>query len=104
MYERHVKRINHFHLSCLRKLDRHHIFRTGHSCETQLTTVIHDWAKILDNRGHVDTFTLDFEKAFDTLSHELLKSKLFSYGIGDKTSKWIDSFLCTTTRCKWSKI
>ena len=74
--------------------DRQHAFRKGHSCETQLTTVINDWAKILDNRGQVDTFILDFEKAFDTPPHELLKSKLFSYGIGSKTLKWIDSFLC----------
>ena len=44
--------------------------------------------------GQVDTFILDFEKAFDTPPHELLKSKLFSYGIGGKTLKWIDSFLC----------
>ena len=44
------------------------------SCETQLTTVINDWAKILDNRGQVDTFILDFEKAFDTPPHELLKA------------------------------
>ena len=48
----------------------------------------------MDNRGQVDTFILDFEKAFDTPPHELLKSKLFSYGIGGKTLKWIDSFLC----------
>ena len=34
--------------------------------ETQLTTVINDWAKILDKKGQVDTFILDFEKAFDT--------------------------------------
>ena len=74
--------------------DRQHAFRKGHSCETQLTTVINDWAKILDNRGQVDTFILDFEKAFDTPPHELLKSKLFSCGIGGKTLKWIDSFLC----------
>ena len=74
--------------------DRQHAFRKGHSCKTQLTTVINDWAKILDNRGQVDTFILDFEKAFDTPPHELLKSKLFSYGIGGKTLKWIDSFLC----------
>ena len=74
--------------------DRQHAFRKGHSCETQLTTVINDWAKILDNRGQVDTFMLDFEKAFDTPPHELLKSKLFGYGIGGKTLKWIDSFLC----------
>ena len=44
--------------------------------------------------AQVDTFILDFEKAFDTPPHELLKSKLFSYGIGGKTLKWIDSFLC----------
>ena len=62
--------------------DRQHAFGKGHSCETQLSMVINDWAKILDNRGQVDTFILDFEKAFDTPPHELLKSKLFSYGIG----------------------
>ena len=74
--------------------DRQHAFRKSHSCETQLATVIDDWAKILDNQGQVDTFILDFEKAFDTPPHELLKSKLFSYGIGGKTIKWIDAFLC----------
>ena len=31
---------------------------------------------------------------FDTPPHKLLKSKLFSYGIGGKTIKWIDVFLC----------
>ena len=50
--------------------DRQHAFRKRHSCETQLTTVINDWAKILDNGGQVDTFILDFEKAFGTPSHE----------------------------------
>ena len=74
--------------------DRQHAFRKRHSCETQVTTVINDWAKILDSRGKVDTFILDFEKAFDTSPHNRLKSKLFSYGTGGKTLKWIDSFLC----------
>ena len=40
--------------------------RKWHSCETQLITVVNDWAKILDKKGQVDTFILDFEKAFDT--------------------------------------
>ena len=44
--------------------------------------MINDWAKILDNKGQVNIFILDFKKAFDTPPHELLKSKLFSYGIG----------------------
>ena len=74
--------------------EKQHAFRKWHSCETQLITVIDDWAKILDNQGQIDTFILDFEKAFGTCPHELLKSKLFSYGIGGKTMKWIDAFLC----------
>ena len=68
---------------------RQHAFRKRHSCETQLTTVINDWAELLDNRGQIDTFILDFEKAFDTYPNELLKSKSLSYGIDGKTSKWI---------------
>ena len=47
--------------------DKQHAFRKGHSCETHLT-------KILDNRGHVDTFILDFEKAFDTPLMNSLKA------------------------------
>ena len=43
--------------------DMQHTFRKWHSCETQLTMVINDWAKLLDNRGEVDTFILDFEKS-----------------------------------------
>ena len=38
--------------------------------------VVNDWAKILDNRGQVNTFILDFEKAFDTPPHELLKKQI----------------------------
>ena len=78
--------------------DRQHAFRKRHSCESQLTTVINDWAKILDNGGQVDALILDVEKAFDTPPHELLKSKLFGCGIGGKTPKWIDSFLCCRQR------
>ena len=56
--------------------------------------LVNDLAKILGSGGQVDTFILDFEKAFETPPHELLKSKLFGCGIGRKTLKWIDSFLC----------
>ena len=74
--------------------EKQHAFRKWHSCETQLTTVISDWASILDDKGQVDTFILDFEKAFDTRPHEHLKRKLLRYGIGDNTLKWINAFLC----------
>ena len=74
--------------------DRQHAFRKWHSCETQLTTVINNWAKLLDKKGQVDTFILDFEKAFDTPPHVLLKSKLFRYGTGRTILNWINAFLC----------
>ena len=72
--------------------DKQRAFRKWHSCENQLITVINDWAKILDKKGQADTFILDFEKAFDTPPHELLKSKLFSNGIGGQTLEWINAF------------
>ena len=87
--------------------DRQHAFRKRHRCGTQLTTEINNWDKILDNGGQVDTFILNFEKAFDTPPHELLKSKLFGCGIVGKTLKWIDFFLCYRQQrvvCKRSKI
>ena len=43
--------------------DRQHTFRKRHRCETQLTTVINDWAKVMDISGHVDTFILDLGKS-----------------------------------------
>ena len=73
-------------------------FRKRHSCETQLTTVVNDWVKILDKEGQVDTFILAFEKSFDTPPHELLKNKLFGYGIGEKTFRCIDSSPCYRTQ------
>ena len=56
--------------------DRQHAFKKNRSCEIQPITVINEWAKSLDAGGQVDTFILDFEKAFDTPAHEFLKCKL----------------------------
>ena len=64
-------------------LDRQHAFRKNRSCESQLITVINDLAKGLDAGSQVDTFILDFETAFDTPTHVLLK--LHGYGISGKT-------------------
>ena len=46
-------------------LEKQHAFRKWYSCETEFITVIDDWAKIIDIQVQVDTFILDFEKAFD---------------------------------------
>ena len=66
--------------------EKQHAFRKWHSCETQLTTVIDDWAKVLDNHGQVDTFILDFEKALDTLRMNSLKANYLAtkYATGNR--------------------
>ena len=70
--------------------DKQHALRKLHSCETQLTVI---GQKILNKKGQVDTFILDFEKAFDTPPHELLKIKLlWLHGIGGKRLEWINAF------------
>ena len=58
--------------------NRQHAFRKGHSCETQLTTVINDWAKILDNRGQVDTFVLDLKRHLIRPLMNSLKAKFLA--------------------------
>ena len=73
--------------------NKQHAFRKYHSCETQLCTVTDEWAKELDKGNQIDVFLLDLEKAFDTVPHELLKSKLHRYGVDKDTLLWIDRFL-----------
>lgn len=73
--------------------DLQHAFRRNRSCETQLINVIDDWSKCLEKGLQVDSFVLDFEKAFDTVPHELLKLKLHSYGVSKQVLNWISAFL-----------
>ena len=68
------------------------------SCETQLIHVIDDWSKCLEQGLQVDSFVLDFKKAFDTVPHELLKLKLHSYGVSKQVLYWIAAFLSNITQ------
>ena len=55
--------------------------------------------KNIEYGKQTDIFILDFEKTFDTMPHELLKSKLNSYGISGDTLCGIDAFLCHHKQC-----
>ena len=70
-----------------------HGFRCGRSCETQLLGYVDEASEELERGNQEDTIVLDFEKAFDKVSHTLLVHKLRRYGIGGRLNAWIDSFL-----------
>jgi hypothetical protein len=54
---------------------------------------VDDWSKSVDKKIPVDIAVFDFSKAFDSVPHNLLLSKLVSYGIDDKLISWLSSFL-----------
>lgn len=73
--------------------DKQHGFRSGHSCESQLIITIHDLLASVDVGERVDIAILDFSKAFDTVPHRRLMSKLDHYGIRGDIKNWISRFL-----------
>ena len=70
-----------------------HGFLRGLSCETQLISVVHEWARTLNTHGQADVIFLDFSKVFDSVPHERLLLKAHHYGIHGKTHTWLRSFL-----------
>ena len=65
--------------------DVQHGFRSGRSCETQLVTTFQDLAQMHNKKGsQVEIAVLDFSKAFDTVPHDGLLSKLKHYVIDGK--------------------
>lgn len=46
-----------------------------------------------DEERAVDIVSLDFSKAFSTVSHEILKKKLVKYGLGEQVVSWIENWL-----------
>ena len=80
--------------------DLQHGFRSERSCETQLITTFQDIAETYDKKGsQIDIAVLDFSKAFDTVPHDGLLSKLKHYGIDKHIWQWISNFLKKPKQC-----
>ena len=49
--------------------------------------------RTIDSHNNIDAIYLDFQKAFDTVPHKRLITKLHGYGIRGKLLSWIENFL-----------
>ena len=63
-------------------------------------TTFQDIAEMYDKKGsQIDIAVLDFSKAFDTVPHDGLLSKLKHYGIDKNIWQWISNFLKKHKQC-----
>ena len=68
-------------------------YRKGFNAQYALLSLIEKWKKTLDNKGYTGAILMDLSKAFDTINHELLITKLYAYGFSKDSLKIISSYM-----------
>ncbi|GAB0190043.1 hypothetical protein GRJ2_001469600 [Grus japonensis] len=66
-----------------------HGFMKGRSCLTNLVSFDDKMTHIVDEGKAVDVVYLDFNKAFDTVSHSIVLEKLAPHGLDRHTLCWV---------------
>ena len=75
-----------------------HGFLKRHSTNTNLLECLNDWTLSISNHKLVHIGYIDFQRAFDSISHPKLILKLSSYGISGNLLFWIKAFLLNRTQ------
>ena len=70
-------------------------FRAGRSTVTALLSTIHRWLQLLESGKEICAVFLDYKKAFDSVPHKLLISKLQNLGLHHNYNllSWITDYL-----------
>ena len=88
------------HNKLVNYLEEHHLlsnqqfgFRRKRSTKLAATLFIDDIRRSVDSKNLAGCVFIDFSKAFDTLSHSKLLTKLTAYGTTDNELEWFTSYL-----------
>ena len=70
-----------------------YVFQSGYNTTVFLIDLIDEVTKALDEEKYAVSIFLDLSKAFDTVNHSVLSSKLDLYGIRGNENQWFRSYL-----------
>ena len=73
-------------------------FRQGINTFTALSTFSEKIYKTLDHKKSLLSIFIDFQKAFDTVRHDILLKKLHHYGIRGVIHDWFTDYLSNRTQ------
>jgi len=68
-------------------------FKKGVSTESLLMYLTETWKKAIDDGYKVGVLFIDFKKAFDTVGHAILKTKLSDVGVSGIFHEWMAHYL-----------
>ena len=74
-------------------------FQSGMSTEYAVNALLNNIIETLEKKEFGVCILLDFAKAFDTVNHEILISKLENYGIRGVALQWLRSYLSNRMQC-----
>ena len=74
-------------------------FRVNHSTETATLHLLEQIKSKVDKGGFVGAIFLDLRKAFDTVNHAVLLSKLSTFQLSSETLAWVSSYLLNREQC-----
>ena len=70
-----------------------HAYQKGKSTQTALHQIVDDILSNMDKGRVTAAVFLDLTKGFDTLSHKILLTKLYNFGVRSNKNKWFASYI-----------